>query len=129
MVMVHAFVALAAGFAVALLFVLALRGLLQRVAPSLVAVEAHPGFSYATVNFGGSFLAGAAGGCTTAWVASANPMVHVLALGIILLALAGLSALQMRDKQPVWYQLAQVALTPLGVLAGGLLRLRLLGIL
>jgi hypothetical protein len=36
---------------------------------------------------------------------------------------------QSRGKQPIWYLLAQVAAAPLGVLAGGLLRLRLLGIL
>ncbi len=129
MVMAHAFVALAAGFAVAILLVLALRWVLDRAAPSLVAVDAQPGFSYAIVNLGASFLAGAAGGCTTAWMAAANPLVHVLALGIVLLALAGLSALQMRGRQPIWFQLAQVVLAPLGVLAGGLLRLRMIGIL
>ena len=80
-------------------------------------------------NLGASFLAGAAGGYLTAWVAAANPMVHVLALGLILLALAALSALQMHGQQPIWYQLAQVAVAPMGVLAGGLVRLRVLGIL
>jgi hypothetical protein len=53
----------------------------------------------------------------------------VLALGIIVLALAALSALQSKGKQPIWYQLALVALTPIGVLAGGLVRLRVVGIL
>jgi len=52
-----------------------------------------------------------------------------MALGIIVLALAALSALQARGKQPIWYQLTLVALTPMGVLAGGLVRLRVLGIL
>lgn len=129
MVMLHAFLALAAGFGAAMLLVLALRGLLQSLAPSLAAVEARPGFSYTLVNLGASFLAGAAGGYVTAWVAAANPLIHVLALGLILLALAALSALQAHGKQPVWYQLAQVAIAPLGVLAGGLARLRVLGIL
>jgi hypothetical protein len=45
------------------------------------------------------------------------------------LLLAALSALQAKGKQPIWYQLALVAIAPLGVLAGGLLRLRVLGIL
>jgi hypothetical protein len=40
-----------------------------------------------------------------------------------------MSALQAKGKQPVWYALALVGLTPLGVLAGGLVRLRVLGIL
>ena len=129
MVMAHAFAALAAGFAVATLLALAMRGLLGMLAPSLAAVEARPGLSYTTVNLGASLLVGAAGGFITAWVAAANPLVHVLALGLILLALAALNVLQMRGQQPIWYQLAQVAVTPLGVLAGGLVRLRMLGIL
>jgi hypothetical protein len=62
-------------------------------------------------------------------VAQANPLIHVLALGIIVLVLAALSALQSKGKQPVWYLLAQVVISPVGVLAGGLLRLRLQGIL
>jgi hypothetical protein len=47
----------------------------------------------------------------------------------VVLALAALSALQSRGKQPVWYALSLVAISPLGVLAGGLMRLRVLGIL
>jgi hypothetical protein len=43
--------------------------------------------------------------------------------------MSALSAMQPRGKQPVWYQLALLAIAPLGVLAGGLVRLRMLGIL
>ena len=129
MVILHAFLSLTAGFAAVVLVVLALRGLLQLLAPSLAAVDARPGLSYTVVNLGASFLAGAAGGYATAYVAAANPLVHVLALGLIILALAALSALQSRGLQPILYQLAQVAIAPLGVLAGGLVRLRVLGIL
>jgi hypothetical protein len=81
------------------------------------------------VNLGYSFLAAAAGGYVTAWAAAANPLIHVLALGIVVLAMAALSVLQSKGEQPIWYQLTLVALTPLGVLAGGLVRLRVLGIL
>ena len=129
MVVLHTFLSLAAGFAAAMLVVLGLRGLLLLFAPSLAAVDARPGVSYTVANFGASFLAGAAGGYITAWVGAANPLVHVLTLGLILLGLAALSALQLRGQQPIWYQLAQVAIAPLGVLAGGLVRLRVLGIL
>ena len=45
------------------------------------------------------------------------------------LPLAALSALQSRGKQPIWYALALVAISPIGVLAGGLVRLRVVGIL
>jgi hypothetical protein len=129
MVTLHAFLALAAGFATMAALVAALTALLVWLTPSWVGDEEKPRPGYIFVNLGYSFLAAAAGGYVTAWVAAANPMYHVMALGIIVLALAALSALQARGKQPVWYQLTLVALTPMGVLAGGLVRLRVLGIL
>jgi hypothetical protein len=129
MVMLHAFVALAAGFVSVMLVVLGLRGLFKWLSPSLTGSPASPGVSYTLVNLGASFLAGTAGGYITAWVGFANPLIHVLALAIIILALAALSALQSRGQQPIWYQLAQVAISPIGVLAGGLIRLRVMGII
>jgi hypothetical protein len=142
-VILHAFLALAAGFAVTVVLVIALAALVARAAPSWTGTQGHarPGSpasdlpplglepGYAFVNLGSSFLAAAAGGYVTAWVAAANPLIHVLALAMAVLALAALSALQSRGKQPIWYQLALVALSPIGVLAGGLVRLRVLGIL
>jgi hypothetical protein len=47
----------------------------------------------------------------------------------MLLGFAALSALQSRGKLPIWYQLLLVAITPFGVLAGGLAQLRAVGIL
>ena len=129
MVILHAFLALAAGFATMALLVIVLTALLTRMVPSWTGAEGKPQPGYAFVNLGYSFLAAAAGGYMTAWAAAANPLYHVLALGIIVLALAALSALQSKGKQPIWYQLTLVALTPLGVLAGGLVRLRVMGIL
>jgi NADH:ubiquinone oxidoreductase subunit 6 (subunit J) len=128
-VILHAFLALAAGFATMALLVIGLTALLKRLVPSWTnaAGKASPG--YAFVNLGSSFLAAAAGGYVTAWEAAANPLIHVLALGIVVLALAALSALQLRGKQPIWYALALVAISPVGVLTGGLVRLRVLGIL
>jgi hypothetical protein len=128
-VTLHAFLALAAGFLTMALLVAVLTALLVRLTPSWMGEEGKPQPGYIFVNLGYSFLAAAAGGYVTALLAVANPLYHVLALGIIVLALAGLSALQARGKQPVWYQLALVALTPVGVLAGGLVRLRVMGIL
>lgn len=129
MVILHAFLALLAGFAAVMLVVLAMRGLLLLLAPSLAATQARPGLSYTLVNLGSSLLGGAAGGYVTAVLARGNPLTQVLALALIVLGLAALSALQARGQQPIWYQLAQVALSPLGVFAGGLVRLRVLGIL
>ncbi|HEU5457335.1 MAG TPA: hypothetical protein VFU68_01825 [Terracidiphilus sp.] len=127
--MLHAFLALLAGFGAVLAVALALRGALMGLAPSMAAQEPEPGVGYTIVQVGASLLAGTAGGYVTAAVGSGNPMVEVLALGIAVLALAALSALQSRGKQPVWFLLLQVAISPLGVLAGGLLRMRVLGIL
>ena len=129
MVTLHAFLALAAGFLTMAVLVAALTALLARLTPSWVGEQGKPQPGYVFVNLGYSFLAAAAGGYVTAWLAAANPLYHVLALGIIVLALAALSALQSKGKQLVWYQLTLVALTPLGVLAGGLVRLRVMGIL
>lgn len=129
MVTLHAFLALLAGYATMAALAMAMTALLARLMPSWVGAEGRPGPGYVVVNLGYSFLAAAAGGCVTAWAAQANPLYHVLVLGIIALVLAALGALQSRGKQPIWYQLALVAIAPLGVMAGGLARLRMLGIL
>jgi hypothetical protein len=129
MVTLHAFLALAAGYLTMAILVIAMTALLTRLTPSWVGAEGRPGPAYVMVNLGYSFLAAAAGGYVTAWAAVANPLYHVLMLGIIALLLAALGALQSRGKQPIWYQLALVAVAPFGVMAGGLVRLRVLGIL
>ena len=129
MVTLHAFLALAAGFITMAILVAGLTALLTWLTPSWVGEQGKPQPGYIFVNLGYSFLAAAAGGYVTALLATANPLYHVLALGIIVLALAALSALQSKGKQPIWYQLTLLALTPIGVLAGGLVRLRVMGIL
>jgi hypothetical protein len=128
-VILHAFLALAAGFATMALLVIVLTALLTRMVPSWMGAEGKPEPGYAFVNLGYSFLAASAGGYVTAWAAAANPLIHVLALGMAVLTLAALSALQSRGKQPIWYALTLVAISPVGVLAGGLVRLRVVGIL
>jgi hypothetical protein len=129
MVILHAFLALLAGFAVMALLVVVVTAALTRFTPDWVGATGAPRPGYVFVNLGYSFLAAAAGGYVTAWVAGNNPLYHVLALAIVVLAMSALSALQQRGKQPVWYALVLVGLTPIGVLAGGLVRLRVLGIL
>jgi len=128
-VILRAFLALASGFAVMAIAVIVMTAVLTRLVPSWKRDEGNPSLGYIVVNQGYSFLAAAAGGYVTAWAAAANPLIHVLALALVVLALAALSALQQRGKQPIWYQLSLVAISPLGVLAGGLARLRVLGIL
>ena len=129
MVTLHAFLALLAGFATMAILVIVVTAMLTRMAPSWAKAEGRPQPSYVFVSLGYSFLTAAAGGYVTAWAAVSNPLYLVLALGIVVLAVAALSAMQSRGKQPIWYQLALVAITPLGVMAGGLVRMRVLGIL
>jgi len=129
MVALHAFLALLAGFATMAALVGVVTVLLQKLVPGWIGEHGKPKPGYVFVNLGYSFLAAAAGGYVTAWIAEHNPLIHALALAITVLLLAALSALQQRGQQHVWYVLTLVALTPLGVLAGGLVRLRVLGIL
>jgi hypothetical protein len=128
MVALRAFLALLAGFVTMAAIVAVITMLLQKFTPDWVGEPQKTKPTYAFVNLGYSFLAAAAAGYVTAWIAQHNPLIHVLALAITVLLLAALSALQQRG-QPVWYMLTLVALTPIGVLVGGLVRLRVLGIL
>ncbi len=128
MVMIHAFLALLAGFATMAMLVVILTAALQRFARDWMGVEGKPRPAYALVNLGYSFLASAVGGYITAWASAENPLPHVLVLAIVVLAMGALSALQERGKQPIWYALALLVLMPVGALAGGLLQLRVLGI-
>ena len=129
MVVLHAFLALLGGFATMAALVAVFTVLLQKLTPAWAVETERPTPGYVFVNLGYLFLAGAAGGYVTAWMGRQNPLIHVLALAITVLLLGALSALQQRGKQPVWYLLSLVALPPVGVLAGGLIRMRVLGIL
>jgi hypothetical protein len=132
-VAVHAFLALLLGFAVIVALMAALTALFARLTPEWMRVERNPRPGYVFANLGSSFLAAAAGGYATTWIAQNNPLGNplylALALAIVVLAMGALSALQSRGKQPKWYLLALVAFTPAGVLAGALVRMRVLGIL
>jgi len=129
LVILQAFLSLLAGFAAMAVLVIVITALLTRLAPDWVGQQNHPGPAYVVFNLGYSFIAAAVGGYVTASIANGNPLVQVLMLAIAVLALSALSALQARGKQPVNYALALVAITPVGVVAGGLVRMRVLGIL
>ena len=129
MVILRTFMALLAGFATMAILVMGVTALLSRLTPSWVGIEGRPGPGYVFVNLGYSFLAAAAGGYVTVWVTDVNPLPHVLGLAVVVLAMGAISALQARARQPVWYQAALLVISPLGVVAGGLVRLRATGIL
>ena len=128
MLILHAFLALLAGFLSMAIVVAVITALLMKLAPTWVGTTGHPRFGYVIVNLIFSFAAATLGGYVTAWMAQSNPLIHTLALALIVLLLAALSAMQQRGLQPIWYQLLLVAITPAGVFAGGMLRLRVMGI-
>ena len=128
MLILHAFLALLAGFLSMAIAVAVITALLMKLAPAWVGTKGHPRPGYVVVNLIFSFAAAMLGGYVTAWMAQSNPLIQTLALALIVLLLAALSAMQQRGLQPIWYQLLLVAITPAGVFVGGMLRLRVMGI-
>ena len=128
--MLHAFLALLSGFATMALLILAVSRLLARLAPGWAGAAAgKPEAGFAFVNLGSSFLSAAAGGYVTAWTSAANPLIHVLALAIVVLAMGALSAIEAGRKHALGYAVALLVLMPMGTFLGGLVRLRVAGIL
>jgi hypothetical protein len=128
MPMLRSFLALLAGFAAMAALVTIVTAALMKLAPAWVGARGRPRPSYVLFNLGCSFAAAMLGGYITAWMATERTLIHVLVLGLIVLLLGALSALQQRGQQPVWYQLLLIAITPCGVVLGGLLRLKLFGV-
>jgi hypothetical protein len=129
MQILRSFLALIAGFLTMALIVGVITAALAKRAPNWVGNSGNPNTSYIIVNLGYSLIAAIAGGFVTAWIAQAwiasgRPIIHVLVLSIIVLLMGGLSALQQRGLQPIWYQLLLMAMMPMGVFLGGLLRLK-----
>ncbi len=129
MLILRAFLALFCGFAAMAAMVTIATIVLTKFVPEWTGQQGKPTRGYIFVNLGYSLAAAMLGGYVTTWLAQNNPLIHTLALAIIVLLLSGLSALQQRGQQPVWYQLALMILSPAGILAGGLLRLKLIGVL
>ena len=129
MVALRAFEALFAGLAVTVCLSLAVALLLKQLAPDWTETREGVSLWSALAHLGSSFLAAAGGGYVTAWLAAGRILPDVLVLGVVVLVLAALSALQERGEQPATYLLASIAVSPLGVLAGGLVRLRVEGVL
>lgn len=128
-VILHDVWALLAGFAVMTAIVFAFTGLIAKLAPGFVGPRGRPQGAYILLNLVCSFAAAVAGGYVTAWLATGNPLPKVLMLAIVVLAISAISALEARDRQPVAYQLGIAVLAAAGVILGGWLRLRLLGLL
>lgn len=126
MLIIRAFLALLAGFAAMAALIGVVTALLMKLVPAWVGTEGQPRAGYIAVNLGYSWIAAIVGGYITASAAENSALVHVLALALIVLLMAALSALQQRGRQPIWYQLLLAAIMPIGVLIGGLLRLKIM---
>lgn len=103
--------------------------LMVKLASGFVGPHGHPRRAYIAFNLVYSFFAAAAGGYVTTWIANQDPLIHALVLALVVLLLSASSAIQQRGQQPIAYQLTLVALSPVGVLLGAVLRLKVTGIL
>jgi hypothetical protein len=128
MIILRTFLALLAGFASMALLVGVATAVLVKFAPGWVGETGKPRAGYILVNLGYSLVAAMVGGFVTGWIAKNNPLYQALALALIVLLLSALSAVQQRGKQPIWYQLTLLGLTPFGVFLGGLIRVKMMGI-
>ena len=133
MVTLHAFLALLAGCATMVVLDAGMAALTSRLIPGWAAAQGRVSAGYAIARVGWTFQAGAAGGYVTAGIVTARmadgrALGFVLMLALVALTIAGLSAVGSRGKQPVAFQLAMAAVTPIGVMAGGLMRLKMMGV-
>jgi hypothetical protein len=128
MIILRAFLALLAGFVSMAVLVGIATAVLMKFVPGWVGETGKPRAGYIFVNLGYSLTAAMVGGFVTAWIALNNQLIHVLALALIVLVLSALSAVQQRGKQPIWYQLTLLVLTPVGVFLGGMIRIKMMGI-
>ena len=126
--LLHSVLALLAGFAVMVATVFAVTMALMKSCPRWVGSPGRPNPAYVLVNMGYSFVAAMAGGFVTAWIAGSDPLRTVLVLAVVVLVMAALSALECRGRQPIRYQIFLAVLSPIGVVLGGILRIKLLGL-
>ena len=120
----HSFLAILAGF----ISVVGLMGIASFLLKRLTDAEAPLDPLRMAVNLAVALISAVSGGYVTARYSQANLLAHVLMLAIVVLLLGALSAVQMKGRQPTYYLLVMTAIPPLAVLAGGLLRLRQLGL-
>lgn len=124
----NSFLAILAGFVTIVGLTGVATVLLKRFAPSLAREDAPPDLFIMAVNVGLGLAFSLLGGYITARMAQSNPLIHVLMLALTVLLLSAFSSMQLKGKQPVYYLLVLMVIPSLAVLAGGLMRLRQMGI-
>jgi hypothetical protein len=126
---VSGFLAMLAGFVIMAGLVSAVSASLPRLVPDWVELDGSPRRPLIAANLCWSFLAATIGGYATAYIARANPLDTALALAIVMLVLGAIGTMQSREKYPLWYLLLLLIVTPVGVVVGGLVRMKYLGLL
>jgi hypothetical protein len=113
-------VAVIAGYAIMAAVVIALTVLIKRKAPQWMGARGKPNATYIYTNLLYSFGAAMIGGFVTALIAPRSPLAHACMLAALVFVLAVVSAVQIGDKQPRWYQAALAFIGPLGAIFGGM---------
>jgi hypothetical protein len=62
------------------------------------------------------------GGYVTAWLARGSEIRHAVVMGAIQMALTALAMIKFRDKAPVWFWIAGIAVTVPAAWCGGIFR-------
>ncbi|HEY3706719.1 MAG TPA: hypothetical protein VGL22_16770 [Terracidiphilus sp.] len=127
-VLLHSVLALLTGFAVMFGIVFTTTMALMKGCPRWVGTPGRPSPAYVLVNMAYCFVGAVAGGFMTAMIAAADPLRTVLVLAVIVLVMSALSALECRGRQPIRYQIFLAVLGPIGVVFGGILRLKLVSL-
>ena len=121
---VRSVIAVVAGYATMAVVVIALSVIVTKVAPGWMGNEGAPNATYVVTNLIYSLAAAMLGGYVAATIGSRAPLAHACALAAIVFALAIVSAVQVGDRQPRWYQVVLAIVGPLGTVLGGLIRAR-----
>jgi len=122
---VRSVIAVLAGYAAMAAVVVALTVIVKRISPAWAGSEATPNAPYAYTNLMYSFGAAMIGGYVAAVIGSHAPLAHACALAAVVLLLSIVSAVQIGDRQPRWYQLSLAIIGPLGAVIGGWLRAKI----
>jgi len=124
----RSFLAILAGFITIVGLMGIATALFKRIAPNLTRDDAPPDPFAMAVNVAVGLVCSILGGYVTARYAQGSLLAHALMLALAVLLLEGLSALQMKGRQPIYYSLILTVIPPLAVLCGAFLRLHQLGL-
>jgi hypothetical protein len=122
--MMHSIIAIIAGFAtMALLVIISTAAATRLMLGSAMSdTSARPTGAYLAVNLSYSLVFAALGGYISAAIATRAPLMHALILAGFVLLMGLMSLPQSWGKQPKWYSITICLVSPICVIAGGLLR-------